>query len=101
MTSKEQRELLMLKAELLRLQIAAEQLQQRQRREQQHHIDSHFSHILNFTNGLPSGNVLWNTLMLPLSWRKRLLVSGGLVLWQLLRKDNGTPAGRQTRRSRF
>ncbi|MDO5640634.1 MAG: hypothetical protein Q4G28_12285 [Neisseria sp.] len=92
MTSKQQREILELQAQLARLKIAAEYLKQQQERQQQSSIDAGFNKVLGaansalgLTDGLPSNRLLWNSVFLPLRWRQRLLVGVGLLLWQFWR----------------
>ena len=97
LTAKQERELLELRVELLRLKIAAEQLKRRQARAQQNAIDRNFMSALSLADGLPSGKLLWNTLLLPLNWRNRLLAGVGLFLWQVYRNVS-SPSPRVRRR---
>lgn len=92
MTPEQQREILALQAQLVRLKIAAEYLKQQQARQQQSSIDSGFNKALSLgnaaiglTDGLPSRRLLWNSVFLPLRWRHRLLVGAALLLWQYWR----------------
>ncbi|MGB4882950.1 MAG: hypothetical protein WBO82_07970 [Neisseria sp.] len=95
LSTKEKRELLELQVELLHLKIAVEQLKKRKYYSQQNLLDTKFMSAFNLTEGLPSGKLLWNTLLLPLNWRKRLLVGSGLFLWQLYRDTQSNESNRR------
>ena len=84
----EERQLLEMQAELARLKITAERLKMQRARERQSMIDTGFNTILGLADGLPSQNLIWKSLLLPLSWKHRILTAAGLLLWQVWRQDN-------------
>lgn len=87
MSADKERKLLEMQAELARLKITAERLKIRQERERQTLIDSGFNTFLSLADGLPSQNLIWKGLLLPLGWKHRILTAAGLMLWQVWRQN--------------
>ncbi|WP_373746017.1 hypothetical protein [Neisseria dentiae] len=87
MNADEERKLLVMQAELARLKITAEHLKIKQERKRQTLIDSSFNTFLGLADGLPSQNLIWKSLLLPLSWKRRIFTAAGLLLWQVWRQD--------------
>lgn len=84
--AEQQREILEMQAELARLRIAAEYLKKRQEDQRQQQTDLGLSRMMQLADDLPSGNLLWKTVFLPLRWKHRLLAAAALLIWQMWRK---------------
>lgn len=84
----EERKLLEMQAELARLRITAQRLKKQQAGRRQGLIDSGFNTVVGLADGLPSQRLLWKSLLLPLSWKHRIITAAGLLVWQVWRQEN-------------
>lgn len=74
----EERELLSLQADLVRLKITLAKRRQQQQASQAPPLAA----LVDSAEKLGTQPWLWKTVLLPSKWRHKLLLGGGLLLWQ-------------------
>ncbi|MDO5070778.1 hypothetical protein LVJ85_08060 [Neisseria sp. Dent CA1/247] len=84
-TRSEQRKLLQMQAELARLKITAEHLKTRKAKEQDNFFENSLSTVVSLADAVPSGNMLFKTFFLPLSWKYRIITGMALAAWKFSR----------------
>lgn len=75
----EQRQLLELEADLMRLKITAQHLKMKKANEQHSSLDT----ILGLTDIIPTHHLLRKSLLLPLGWKNRILAGAAYLLWKM------------------
>lgn len=76
----EQRELLSLQADLVRLKMAV--AQKRQQQEALGQTDQLLTLLAGSAEKIGTRPLLWRAVLLPAKWRHRVLLGGALLLWQ-------------------
>lgn len=84
-TRSEERKLLEMQAELLRLKITAAHLKTKKAKKQDNFLENSLGTVVSLADAVPSSNVLFKTFFLPLSWKYRIMAGTVLAAWKFSR----------------